>query len=189
MLAGRQPFGGFEVVSAVLFLSFGISCLLDWLGQPFFICHQHLWFGLSFFATSICGLIFLCFATGICVQSLSFTAFSAISIRVRFFWYYAVRLWLLVSFILGVTLWKALQIPLWSKPHLVFCHRVYEITLSEVFTIQIGVTETQHQSQLAWIDVLQKSRGLHSVSAYRHGLYIYEPVPKGAPQGPSIFWL
>ena len=29
MLAGRQPFGGFEVVSAVLFLSFGVICLLD----------------------------------------------------------------------------------------------------------------------------------------------------------------
>ena len=28
MLAGRQPFGVFEVVSAVLFLSFGVSCLL-----------------------------------------------------------------------------------------------------------------------------------------------------------------
>ena len=47
------------MVSSVLFLSFGVSCLLDWLGQPFFVCHQHLWFGLSFFATSICGLVFL----------------------------------------------------------------------------------------------------------------------------------
>ena len=27
-LAGRPPFGGFEVVSAVLFPSFGVSCLL-----------------------------------------------------------------------------------------------------------------------------------------------------------------
>ena len=58
MLAGRQPLG-FEVVSAVLFLSFGVSCLLACLGQPFFVCHQLLWFGLSFFATGICGLFFL----------------------------------------------------------------------------------------------------------------------------------
>ena len=77
---------GFEGVSAVLFLSFGVSYLLAWLGQPFFVCHQHLWFGLSFFATGICGLFFIYFfATGICVQSLSSTAFSAVSIRVRLF--------------------------------------------------------------------------------------------------------
>jgi len=31
-----------------LFLSFGVSCLLAGLGQPFFVCHQLLWFGLSF---------------------------------------------------------------------------------------------------------------------------------------------
>ena len=77
----------------------------------FFLCHRHLWSVLSFFAT------------GICVQSLSFTAFSAVGIRVCVgirvilfvfallalvseyrlslsFWYHAVRL-LLVSFILG----------------------------------------------------------------------------------------
>ena len=59
MLAGRQSFGVFEVVSAVLFLSFGVSCLLAWLEQPFFVCHQHMWCGLSFFATGICGLFFL----------------------------------------------------------------------------------------------------------------------------------
>ena len=39
----------------------------------FFLCHRHLWSVLSFFAT------------GICVQSLSFTAFSAVCIRVRLF--------------------------------------------------------------------------------------------------------
>ena len=98
----------FVLVSAV--------CLPDW-GSHFrlppafvvwssFLCHWHLWPVLSFFAT------------GICVQSLSFTAFSAVCIRVRrfvfallalvsgyqcisqFFWYHAVRL-LLVSVILG----------------------------------------------------------------------------------------
>ena len=39
----------------------------------FFLCHRHLWSALSFFAT------------GICVQSLSFRAFSAVGIRVRLF--------------------------------------------------------------------------------------------------------
>ena len=39
----------------------------------FFLCHRHLWSVLSFFAT------------GICVQSLSVTAFSAGGIRVRLF--------------------------------------------------------------------------------------------------------
>ena len=39
----------------------------------FFLCHRHLCSVLSFFAT------------GICVQSLSFTAFAAVGIRVRLF--------------------------------------------------------------------------------------------------------
>ena len=39
----------------------------------FLLCHRHLWPVLSFFAT------------GICVQPLSFTAFSAVGIRVRLF--------------------------------------------------------------------------------------------------------
>ena len=76
----------------------------------FFLCDRHLWSVLSFFAT------------GICVQSLSFTAFSAVGIRVRLFvfallalvsgyqcisifLYHAVRL-LLVSFILGDSNWN-----------------------------------------------------------------------------------
>ena len=46
---------------------------------------QHLWFGLSFFATGILWSVLSFFATGICVQSLSFTAFSAVGIRVRLF--------------------------------------------------------------------------------------------------------
>ena len=127
MLAGRQPFEFFKVISALLFLSFGVSCLLAWLGQPFFVCHQHLWFGLSFFATGInLWSVLSFFATGICVQSLSFTAFSAVGIRVRLFvsallapvsgirvslsfWYHAVRL-LLVSFILGDSNWNFFQV-------------------------------------------------------------------------------
>ena len=68
------------MVTAVLFLSFGVSCLPAWLGQPFFVCHQHLWFGLSFFATGICSLFFLSLP-----QSLPFNAFSAIGICVRLF--------------------------------------------------------------------------------------------------------
>ena len=155
---------GFEVVSAVLFLSFGVSCLRDWLEQPFFVCHQHLWFGLSFFAT------------GICVRSISFMAFSAVSIRVRLFIFALLALvsgYQCIS-VVGImlcaccssassleirtgivskslTLWTALQIPLWSKPHLVFRHKVYEIALSEVLATQTIVTEAQHQSQLVWI--------------------------------------
>ena len=71
----------------------------------FFLCDSHLWSVLSFFAT------------GICVQSLPYTAFCAVGIRASLlvfallalvqgisvslsFWYDAVRL-LLVSFILG----------------------------------------------------------------------------------------
>ena len=75
MVAGRQPFGVLRWFQLFLFLSFGVSCLLAWLGQPFFVCHQHLWFGLSFFATGICGLFF---------PSLP-QAFSAICIHVRLF--------------------------------------------------------------------------------------------------------
>ena len=60
MLAGRQPFGVLRWFQLFCFsLLFGVSCLLDCLGKPFFVCHQHLWFGLSFFATGICGLFFL----------------------------------------------------------------------------------------------------------------------------------
>ena len=73
------------MVSAVLFLSFGVGCLLAWLGQPFFVCHQHLWFGLFFLCHRHLWSVLSFFATGICVQSLSFTAFSAVGIRVRLF--------------------------------------------------------------------------------------------------------
>ena len=64
-----------------------------------FLCHRHLWSVLSLFAT------------GLCVRSLSFTAFPAVGIRVRLFVFallalvsgyqcISVRL-LLVRFILG----------------------------------------------------------------------------------------
>ena len=130
----------------------------------FFLCHRHLWSVLSFFATGICirSLFFAAFyAVGIRVRPFGFALFQDISVSLKF-WYHAVRL-LLVSFILGdsnwifsrsVTLWTALQIPLWSKPHLVFRHKVYEIALSEVLATQMGVTEAQHQSQLVSLNQL-----------------------------------
>ena len=37
------------------------------------------------------------------------------------------------------------------------------------------------------VDDLQKSRGLHSVSAYRHGLYIYRSMPAGIAQSSYAF--
>ena len=37
------------------------------------------------------------------------------------------------------------------------------------------------------IDDLRKSRGLHSVSAYRHGLYIYRSRPAGVAQSRHAF--
>ena len=84
MLAGRQPFGGlrwfqlfcfFHLVSAVCLT---IREAIFRLPPAFvvctsFLCHRHLWSVLSFFAT------------GICVRSLSFMAFSAVGIRVRLF--------------------------------------------------------------------------------------------------------
>ena len=83
---------------------------------------------------------------------------------------------LLVSFILGdsnwnfsksVTLWTALQIPLWSKPHFVFCHKVYEIALSEMLASQMGVTEAQHQNQLVWIVPIWPIFALRGVDSAR----------------------
>ena len=84
MLAGRQPFGILRWFQ--LFVSFIwcqlFACLIRaanfrllpaFVVWSFFLCHRHLWSVLSFFAT------------GIGVQSLFFTAFSAVGIRVRLF--------------------------------------------------------------------------------------------------------
>ena len=84
MLAGRQPFWVLRWFQ--LFVSFIwcqlFTCLIRaaifrltpaFVVWSFLLCHRHLWSVLSFFAT------------GICVQSLSLTAFSAVSIRVRLF--------------------------------------------------------------------------------------------------------
>ena len=128
----------------------------------YFLYHRHLWSVHSFFAI------------GICVQSLSFMAFSAVGIHVRrfvfallafvsgyqcisfSFWYHAVRL-LLVSFILGDLNWNFFQVgyhvdsptnSALKQLHLVFCHKVYENAFSEVLATQMGMTEMQYQSQL-----------------------------------------
>ena len=161
------------MVQAVLFLSFGVSCLLAWLGQPFFVYHQCLWFGLSFFATGICGL-FSFFATGICVQSVSFTAFSAVGIRVRLFVFAFLALvsgyQCISQFLVSCCTLAARQLHPWrfeleffpcrlpcgqlykfrfeANPIWYSSHKVYEIALSEVLATQMGVTEAQHQSQL-----------------------------------------
>ena len=84
VLAGKQPFGilrwfqlfcFFHLVSAVcLTIREAIFCLPQaFVVCSFFLCHGNLWSVLSFFATSIY------------VQSLSFTTFSAVGIRVRLF--------------------------------------------------------------------------------------------------------
>ena len=74
-LAGRQPLGvlrWFQLFACLIRATiFRLPpAFVVW---SFFLCHRHLWSVLSFFAT------------GICVQSLSFTAFSAVGIRVRLF--------------------------------------------------------------------------------------------------------
>ena len=105
-LAGRQPFGVlrwfqlfcfFHLVSAVCLTDQGshFSFATSICVCSFFLRHRHLWSVLSFFAT------------GICVQSLSFMAFFAVGIRVRLFVFALLALvsgyqrLLLFSFILG----------------------------------------------------------------------------------------
>ena len=155
MLAGRQLFGVLMWFQLFCFFHL-VSAVCAWLIREvifrlppafvvcsFFLCHRHLWSVLFFFAT------------GICVHSLSFRAFSAVGIRVRLFVFAFLALvsgyqyisQFLVSccalaarqlhpwrfeleFFHVLTLWTALKIPLWSKPHLVFRHKVYEIALS-----------------------------------------------------------
>ena len=119
----------------------------------------------SFFATG----------TGICVQSLSFTAFSAIGIHVRLF-VFALLAFVSVyqcmsQFLVSCCALAAHQLCPWrfeldffsspsqlpcrqpykfhfylSKPHLVFRHKVYATALREVLATQMGVTEAQLQS-------------------------------------------
>ena len=81
-----------------------------------------------------------------------------------------IRTWI---FSKSVTLWTALQIPFWSKPCLVFRHKVYEIALSKVLATQMGVTEVQHQSQLVWIVQIWYSFLSHSGSIPRELVHSY----------------
>ena len=176
------------MVSAVLFLSFGVSCLLAWLRQPFFVslspafvvwsfffCHKHLWYVLSLPQVFVVCSFFLCHRH-LCTVSFFHSLFyrrhscytfclCLVSTCFRVSVYLSVFCIMLCAcclsassleiqtgiFSKSITLWTALQIPLWNKPHLVFHHKVYEIALSEVLATQMGVTEAQHQSQLVWI--------------------------------------
>ena len=153
----------------VLFLSFGVSCLL---GSHFL------------FATGICGLFF-CLPWA---RWVSFTSSSAIGICVGLFVFALLALvsgyWCISVFgivlctccssassletLTGifsklVTLWTAIQMLLWSKPHLVFHHKVYEISLSEMLTTQMDVTEAQHQSWLVWIVQIWPNFASHQI--------------------------
>ena len=96
MLAGRQPFGvlrWFQLFSFIWCQLFACLIRATIFHLPpafvvwfFFLCHRHLWSVLSFFATGICGLFFLSLPHAfVYIQSFSFTAFSAVGIRVRLF--------------------------------------------------------------------------------------------------------
>ena len=205
MLAGRQPLGVLRWFSC--FVSFIWCQLFAWLIREaifrlppvfvvysFYLCHRHLWSVLS----------------GICVRSLSFMAFSAVGIRVRLFVfalalvsrYFSqflvsccalaarqLHLWRfeLDIFCKSVTLWTALQIPLWSKPHLVFCHKVYEIALSQVLATQMGVTEAQHKIQHSYalgslwvVTVCYNTVGWHGRAFCQPYAYIFDEQSKMA---------
>ena len=61
----------------------------------------------------------------------------------------------------------------------------------EPATFQSRVRRSNHRAipspDPSPIDDLRKSRGLHSVSAYRHGLYIYRSMPAGVAQSSHAF--
>ena len=71
-----------------LILLFGVSCLLAWLGQSFFVCHQHLWFGLSLPQMKIFCLAFFLHEAGVfvnsCTSCFSFLL-SVFTMSIRFF--------------------------------------------------------------------------------------------------------
>ena len=119
----------------------------------FFLCHRHLWSVLSFFAT------------GICVQSVSFMAFSAVGIRVGLFVFALLALvsgcQCISQYLVSCSALAARQLHPWrfeldffasrlpcGQPYKfrfeanlsVFRHKVYEIALSEVLATQMGVT-------------------------------------------------
>ena len=51
----------------------------------------------------------------------------------------------------------------------------------------VGTPSVRSSLCTSIIDDLRKSRGLHSVSAYRHGLYIYRSRPAGVAQSRRAF--
>ena len=54
-------------------------------------------------------------------------------------------------------------------------------------TNQRNQRKEQNRKKDRTIDELRKSKGLHSVSAYRHGLYIYRSRPAGVVQSRHAF--
>ena len=174
MLAGRQQFGVlrwfqlfcfFHLVSAVcLAIREAIFCLPPaFVVCSFFLCHRHLWSVLSFIAT------------GICVRSLSFMAFSAVGIRVRLFVFALLALvseyQCISQFLVSCCALAACQLYPWrfeldfflqvgypvdsptnsslkQTPFGIPRLKVYEIAPSKVLATQMGVTEAQHKSQL-----------------------------------------
>ena len=128
----------------------------------FFLCHWHLWSVLSFFAT------------GICVQSLSFTAFSAVGIRVRLFVFALLALvsgyQCISQFLVPCCALAARQLHPWrfeleffpsrlpcgqpykfpfeANPIWYSAIKFYKIALSEVLATQMGVTEAQQSVRL-----------------------------------------
>ena len=150
----------------------------------FFLCHRHLWSGLSFFAT------------GICVRSLSFTAFSSVGIRVRLFvfallalvsghqcisqfLYHAVRL-LLVSFSLGDSNWIFVVVVVSSR---LPCGQPYkfrfEANLIWYSAIKLTKPHSVKCSLHKWA-CLRRSIKVRSVGSYK-----FDPF---SPHNGSIPW-
>ena len=109
----------------------------------FFLCHRHLC-TVSFFHDLFCHR-HSCYTFCLCLVSACFGVWVYLSV-------FGIMLCACCSsassleiqtgfFAKSVTLWTALQILLWSKPHLIFRHKVYEIALSEVLATQMGVTD------------------------------------------------
>ena len=131
-------------------LWFGVSCLFAWLRQPLI------------FRLPPAFVVWSFFATGICVQSLSFTAFSAVGIRVRPFVFALLALVLgyqcISEFLVSCCALAACQLHPWRfKLSYKFRFEANPIWYSAITftksqsahdTKWIGVTEVQHQSQL-----------------------------------------
>ena len=173
MLAGRQPFGfwvGFSCFVSFIWCQL-FACLIRatifhlppaFVVWSFLLCLRYLWSVLSFFAT------------GVCVQSLSFTAFSAIGIRVRLFVFALLALvseyQCISQFSVSCCALAACQLHPWRFeleffPSLLPCGQPYKFCFeanpiwysaikftkshsSKVLATQMGVTEAQHSARL-----------------------------------------